>query len=304
MHINKKKLLLKDLPSIRQMLAFVTVYKFGHMSAAAEELALTQPAVTVLIRELENKLGVKLFDRATRSLKPTVAADEIMPFILRALNELDNLNQHMKDYTALNIGSLTLAVTPNSSQSLLPLMLGRFRIQHPHVRINILECEPLQLIPALLKEKADLALGSFDKSLPSLTAYKVLEDKIVAICKAGSLNIHPLKHWQDLAKQTLILTKIGYGIRPLLDQLFIEKNIHNIINITHEVSLISTVIALAKSGLGIGLVPYSAIDATDNQLDIYELNDPEIHRSISLIHLKDKNLSPSASAFLTLHTHS
>lgn len=304
MQIDKKKLLLKDFPSIRQMLAFVTVYKFGHMSAAAEELALTQPAVTVLIRELENKLGVKLFDRATRSLKPTAAADEIMPFILRALNELDDLNQHMKDYTALNTGNLTLAVTPNSSQSLLPLLLGRFRTQHPHIKINILECEPLQLIPALLKEKADLALGIFDKSLPSLTAYTALEDKIVAICKAGSLNIPSLKHWQDLANQSIILTKIGYGIRPLLDQLFIEKNIHTKINITHEVSLISTVIALAKSGLGIGLVPYSAIDATDPQLDIYELNDPEIHRSISLIHLKDKNLSPSASAFLTLSAHS
>lgn len=58
------------------MLAFVAVYKFQHMSAAADELSLTQPAVTVLIKELEQKLGVKLFDRATRQLKPTEAAEK------------------------------------------------------------------------------------------------------------------------------------------------------------------------------------------------------------------------------------
>ncbi|MGE8540922.1 LysR family transcriptional regulator [Acinetobacter sp. ANC 3813] len=298
MQIDKKKLLLKDLPSIRQMLAFIAVYEFGHMSAAAEDLALTQPAVTVLIKELENKLGVKLFDRATRTLKPTAAAEQVLPFILRALNELDDLNRVMQDYTALHAGSLTLAVTPYSSQNVLPKLLSSFQEQHPQIRIHIVECEPLQLIPCLLKDKADLALGALDKQLPSLSTYTVMQDEIVAVCtdkfELPSADIY----WEDLKQQPLILTKVGYGIRTSIDQVLQQKNILQDVCIAHEVSLISTVLALVKSGLGIGLVPRSAVNAADQDVKVYPLTDPIVQRNISLIHLKDKNLSPSAQAFL------
>ena len=300
MQIDKKKLLLKNLPSMRQMLAFIAVYEYGHMSAAAEDLALTQPAVTVLIRELEAKLGVKLFDRATRTLKPTSAAELVLPYIMRALSELDELNSEMKNYAELNQGTLKLALTPNSSQNVLPSLLIRFKALYPDIALKIIECEPLQLIPTLLKDQADLGLGVLDKSLPNLCKYKVLEEEIVAVCQSGQSSFPAELTWEILCTHPLILTNVGYGIRTSIDEIIEQLSLTSKVNIAHEASLISTVIALAKSGLGIGIVPHSALDPASHGLDIHQISEPTIKREISIIHLKDKNLSPSAQAFISL----
>lgn len=89
-----------------------------------------------------------------------------MPYILRSLSELDDLNQMMHEYKELNDGYFTLAITPNSAQSILSDLLGGFTIQYPNIKVNLLECEPLDLLPSLFKDKADICLGSMQAQLP------------------------------------------------------------------------------------------------------------------------------------------
>lgn len=300
MQIDKKNLLLKHLPSIRQMLAFVAVYKFGHMSAAAEELSLTQPAVTVLIKDLEQKLGVKLFDRATRNLKPTSAAEMVIPYILRALNELDELHYKVQDYKELNTGNLNLAITPNSAQSILSNLLEPFVAKYPNLKVNILECDPLDLLPSLLKEKADLCLGTLEKQLPFIQQHPVMQDQIVAISHPDYVPKYPIQNWHDLKNERLILTKRGYGIRQQIEKHLNAINDNTTLEISYEVSLMSTVISLVKSRLGIGIVPYSSISMIKDSLNLIELDDPQLKREISLFHLKEKSLNPSAQVFLEM----
>lgn len=298
MQIDKKKLLLKNLPSVRQMLAFITVYQYGHMSAAAEELALTQPAVTVLIKELELKLGVKLFDRATRTLKPTSAAELALPYIVRALDELDDLRLNMLDYNELNMGGFTLAITPNNTHHILSTLLSKFIEIYPHIKVNILECEPLELLPALFKDKADLSLGSLEKALPTIQQYPIMQDPLVAIHHPHYSVQSSLQTWTDLHQEKLILTKRGYGIRHQIDQHLYRLNQDQTVNIHYEVSLISTAISLVKSGLGVGVVPLSSIRHVEDQLIVSELKEPIVSRQISLLHVKEKSLNPSAQRFL------
>ncbi|MDC4992359.1 LysR family transcriptional regulator [Acinetobacter baumannii] len=300
MQIDKKKLLLKDLPSIRQMLAFVSVYELGHMSAAAEELSLTQPAVTVLIKELENTLGVKLFDRATRTLKPTEAAEAILPFILRSLSELNEMNQHLKQLKNLAIGHLRVAVTPSSTQFLLPILLQEFKFQHPDIDIHIEECKPLQLISALLNEKAEIAIGVLESDIPGIMKHKIFEDNLVAVCRHDYLPMGTTLDWHTLTQYPLLLTQIGYGIRDQFEKAFNAIFPEKKLQIAHESTLISTVVALAKSGLGIGIVPTSAVRDMQHLLQVKALTQPKLSREISLLYLKDKALSPSAEALLQL----
>lgn len=297
MQIDKKKLLLKELPSVRQMLAFITVYKYGHMSAAAEELSLTQPAVTVLIRELEQKLNTQLFDRATRSLKPTHAATMVLPYIKRALNELIDMQDMIKDFNHLNTGHLRLAVTPNSTQNLLGKILQGFIEQYPTIEIDIIECDPLELMSVLINEKADLCLGILEKDMPFIESHVIFQDEIVAIYHPDMQLKTSLKNWYDVSQERLILTNRGYGIRQKIEQKFQQISPNISIQISKEVSLISTVIALVQSGLGVGLVPLSSVA---HKCDIYvqkHFAEP-IFREISIFHLKEKSLSPAVQAFI------
>lgn len=297
MQIDKKKLWLKELPSVRQMLAFITVYKYGHMSAAAEELSLTQPAVTVLIRELELKLNIQLFDRATRTLKPTEAAELILPYIKRALTELTDMQDVIKNFNHLHSGHIRLAVTPNSTQNLLSKILQGFLQQYPDIEIDIIESDPLELMSTLLNEKADICLGLLEKEIPIIQSHHIFKDEIIAIYHPHFKLKTSLEDWHDLSHEKLIVTKRGYGIRHKIEQKFQQINPLTHPKISKEVSLISTLISLVESGLGVGLVPRSSVDHKSNIL-IKKTFEEKIYREISIFHLKEKSLSPVVQAFI------
>ena len=131
MAIHKKPAHLGSLPSVRQLRAFVAVYDSGQLSAAAEALSLTQPAVTVLLRELEARLGVRLFDRSTRSLRRTEAAAEAIGHARRALAEMQALSGGMASLARGERGRLRIAATSTVAQTLLPAAVRRYLDRHP-----------------------------------------------------------------------------------------------------------------------------------------------------------------------------
>ena len=133
---------MRTLPSVRQLRAFVAVYHTGQVSAAAQQLALTQPAVTVLLRELEGKLGLKLFDRSTRSLRRTEAAAEAIGFAERALAELEALGASMAELAGARRGRVRIAATSTVAQTLLPPVMRRFLDTHPEVAVEIEDVAP------------------------------------------------------------------------------------------------------------------------------------------------------------------
>src|SRR3982750_2675584 len=114
---HKKLLSLRSLPSMRQLRAFVAVYRTGQVSAAADQLALTQPAVTVLLREFEGKLGIKLFDRTPRGLRRTEAATEAMVYAERILADVEGLGESMGELAAARRGRLRIGCTSTIAQT-------------------------------------------------------------------------------------------------------------------------------------------------------------------------------------------
>ena len=110
----------KFTPTLRQLRAFAAVYQLRKLSAAAEQLSLTQSAVSVLIRQIEQGLGARLFDRTTRSLAPTQAAREAIVVAERVLRDVDSLGEGLRDLTGLRRSRVCLAVTPTLAEILLP----------------------------------------------------------------------------------------------------------------------------------------------------------------------------------------
>jgi LysR family transcriptional regulator, carnitine catabolism transcriptional activator len=300
MAIHKRPLSVRTLPSVRQLRAFVAVYHTGQVSAAAEQLALTQPAVTVLLRELENKLGVKLFDRSTRTLRRTEAAAEAIAYAERALAELEAMGSSMAELAGAHRGRVRIAATSTVAQTLLPGLLRRFLDRHPSVRVEIEYVAPTEFVETLLAERVDLGLGTLEAPVAGLREEVFVRDSLAAIgVERPGFTTGRTITWKQLAELPLVTVKPGYGVRRRIEAAAQAAGVR--LDIVHEVSLLTTAVALAANGLGIAVVPASLLaHAGDPHLVARRLTRPTVERNTALVTRTDRSLPPPAQAFREL----
>lgn len=300
MAIHKKPLSVRSLPSVRQLRAFVAVYHAGQVSAAAEQLALTQPAVTVLLRELEDKLGLKLFDRSTRALRRTEAAVEAIAYAERALAELEGMVADMAELAGARRGRLRIAATSTVAQTLLPEALRRFGASHPALKVEIEDLAPGEFVETLLAGRVDFGVGTLEAAVPGLKETVFLEDALAAVALEGP-DFAPGRPitWKQLAALPLVTVKPGYGVRRRIDAAAESAGVR--LRMVHEVSLLTTAVALAASGLGVAVVPASLLAGEDRRgLVARKLTRPAVPRNVAVIHKQERSLSPAAQAFAEL----
>jgi len=205
-------------PTLKQLRAFVAVYQLRKLSAAATQLFLTQSAVSVLIRQMEDGLGTRLFDRTTRSLQPTPAAHEAVQVAERILRDLDSLGAGLRDLTGLRRGRVTVAVTPTLAEILLPPVVRVFREQHPDIHLVIDDCAPDQFFSRVINEQTDFGIGTPEGAAPGIELQTLLRDHLSLVCPRN----HPLAQrrsvrWRDL--EGLPVTTVRPGLRhPAVDR--------------------------------------------------------------------------------------
>lgn len=300
MAIHKNPAHLGSLPSVRQLRAFVAVYDSGQLSAAAEALSLTQPAVTVLLRELEARLGVRLFDRSTRSLRRTEAAAEAIGHARRALAEMQALSGGMASLARGERGRLRIAATSTVAQTLLPAAVRRYLDRHPAIEVQIDDCAPGEFAERVLAGQVDLGLGTLEGPVPGLSQRVVLRDHLAAVAPAGPRFAADKPFtWKQLAAWPVITVRPGYGVRRRIDAAAREAGVE--LRVAHEVSLLTTAVALAAAGLGVAVVPGSVFaPALHPELVARRLVRPVVERDTAVVFKSDRSLSPAAQAFAEL----
>ena len=113
------------------------VARFSSFTRAADLLHLTQPALTVQIRQLEQALGVKLFDRSTRAVELTRTGRELLPVLERLLGEFDAVVVSTREMATMRYGTVRIAALPSVAATVLPPLIARFKQRHPHIRITV-----------------------------------------------------------------------------------------------------------------------------------------------------------------------
>jgi DNA-binding transcriptional LysR family regulator len=287
---------LSSFPSVRQLRAFVAVYHAGSVSAAAQELALTQPAVTMLLRELEGKLGLNLFDRHTRAIHRTDAATRAIGYAQRALAEMEGLTTSMSELAGLHAGRVRVVATAAVAQAMLPPAMRRFLDRHPGVSLEIEEVGPADFVHAIETSHVDFGIGTLEAPVAGLREEVLIRETLVAAALpspafAGGV---PMT-WKQLSALPLVTVRSGYGIRGRIEAAAREAGVE--LKIAHEVSLLATAVALAANGLGVVVVPPSIV-APEKRLVTQRLMRPTIERVIGVHLRRERSLSPAAEAFL------
>lgn len=285
-------------PSLRQLRAFRAVYQLRKVSAAAEQLSLTQSAVSVLIRQLEDGLGTRLFDRTTRSLSPTSAAEEAIVVAERVLRDVESLGAGLTDLAELRRGRVSLAVTPTLGEILLPRAVKRFRVQHPQIQVVIDDCSPDQFVSRVVGGHVDFGLGAPERAAADVDTQRLLVDQLALVCrKDHALARRRTVRWADLRGHSLVTVRPGYGIRPLIDSAAAQADVQ--LHVANEVTFLSTALWMVQCGLGAAVMPsaYARTPAGES-LVVRKLHQPVVSRDIAVVTKRGRSLPPAAAAFV------
>jgi len=289
------------IPSMRQLEALVLVYRLGSITKAAAELHVTQSAISLLIRQIEENFQLRLFDRTTRALHPTAACREAVPVAERILAGAQGLSRRMRDLVEIRAGRIAVAVSAGVASALLPRVLAEYRSRHPDVTIDLYDVAPDELLAFVMAGHAEFGIGSLENDCTSEARIETLmQSSLSAIgIRDGLFEKNRRLNWDDIAGSDLIAMRRGTRIRRQIDDALALTGRE--LKPALEVSLIMTALALTAEGAGISILPGHMLPKTQfPTLVAIPLSRPTIERHVSLLSRADLGLSPAAERFVEI----
>lgn len=289
-------LMRQDHVTLKQIRAFVTVAQAGSFTTAATRLHLTQSAVSILISELEEQFGLRLFDRTTRMVQLTDAGRDFYPVAEKMLADLHNALSSSKELVAKKRGRVAVAATPFMASILLPKAIREYTTMYPGISVILQDTLSGLIQPKVRDGEVDFGIGTFEKAGRELVAEPLMADMLVLACPTG----HPLADktsvaWRKLAGHPFIAlthdNSVGLLIRNCLADAGVE------VQSAYEVSYLSTMVSMVDAGLGIAVLPSYASSITRYyNIQIRKLVTPEVRREMSIITRQGRTLSPAAES--------
>lgn len=281
--------------------AFLAVKETGSFHAAAQRLNLSQSAVTRRIQKLETALGSLLFERTTRSLKPTLAAKRLQARAEAILEDAEETTRAMRDESvafAHQRGAvITLATIATVIAPLLVPAIQAFRASGNTARIRILDGSANEVAESVVAGEADFGLCSIPMLEPLMEFAPLFDDRIVlAIPRDHPLAQRAKASLGDLGNTPVILPRRGTGNRLLIDEAIARARTQ--LSWTYESGRSYTALELVENGLGIALLPQSAIGSA--QVATCALTAPEIARSVGLLSRLAQKDTPAVTALKTV----
>lgn len=283
----------------RPIKALLLAAETGSFTHAADRLGVTQPSFTALIRDLEDVLNVKLFDRTTRSIELTAAGREFVSRIERPIADLEEAYRGIYELAAVRRGSVTLGALPSTSLALIPPALRALRIAHPTLRVRVVEAHNEELLAMIRSNQVEFALATMLEPAPDLAFQSIFADRFFAVFPAGhELAVREHVHWRDLVPYDLIMLSKGSSTRTLLDQAIQGLAAVPAAASRYDVTHMTTAIRLVRQGLGITLLPRLALPELNlGDLLAKPIHDDSAGRTIGVLHRRDRSLSAAAQAF-------
>lgn len=284
--------------SLKQLRYFDSVARLKHFGRAAEQCAVTQPALSMQIQELEKELGVQLIERSRSGVLLTEAGREIARRATRVLGDIRDIVDFARQQNKLLSGPLHLGVIPSIAPYVLPALLPLVREKFPDLDLHLRETQTQTLVEELLEGTLDLLLLALPVDDPEIETQKLFNDRfLLAMPKSRRLS-NKIRATPDLLEQDrLLLLEEGHCLR---DQALSFCNLRRVDNIdTFGASNLSTIVQMVANGLGITLLPELSIklECRHDDIRLMRFTDPQPRRVVGLAWRKS---SPRKSHFAEL----
>lgn len=283
--------------SFRQLQAFVLIAEQRSFSRAAEQIHLSQPALSYSQRKLEEALGLSLFARNTRSVELTEAGVRFLEQARRLLRDMHNAVHDAHEQLHLQSGSLRIGVLPSVAIEPLPRVLVDYRQRYPGIDISLRDGRAEEIRQWVGNAEVDFAITSVADEPGVLDFQPLYDDSLVLLVRGlGGLRGKLLAALQHL---DYVATTRDTSLRSMADQTLERMGLRP--EPAFEVAYMSSAAALARAGLGYALLPASVADTFngDGSLSVHPLPMAPA-RGIGVLQRKPCYLSPPAQAFVSM----
>jgi DNA-binding transcriptional LysR family regulator len=283
--------------TLRQLKIFNAVSRHLSFTRAADELHLTQPAVSMQVKQLEQEVGLPLFEHQGKKIYLTEAGEEMHRYALSIMAQVDEAAQVFEEMKGLKRGRLNIAVA-STANYFAPRLLGDFCERYPDVRVSLNVTNRKGLLRALTDNQADLVVMGRPPPDMDLVAESFMDNPLVMIASPNhplcQLNNIPL---QDLAAETFLVRERGSGTRTAMENHFAEHGVR--LSTPMEMSTSEAIKQGVEAGLGLGILSLHTLEMelALKRVAILKVETFPIMRHWYVVHRKGKRLSQVTQAF-------
>lgn len=283
--------------TLRQFRVFEAVARHLSFSRAAEELHLSQPAVSMQVRGIETILGMRLTEQLGKKIFLTEAGREVLHASRTITARLDDMQANLAQLRSIDSGRLSLAAT-STVNVVATDILARFRGRHPGVTVHLDVSNRAAVLDQLIGNRIDLAImGQVPDGL-GLEAIRFMDNPLVVIAPPD----HPLVGKKNasvasLAAESFLVREAGSGTRGAMERFFAARELE--IRSSMEMSSNEAIKQAVQAGLGLGILSLQTLEMelALKRLAVLDVDGFPIMRHWYIVHRADKRLSPAALAF-------
>jgi LysR family transcriptional regulator, transcriptional activator of the cysJI operon len=286
-----------------QLKLFTDLVREQSFTKVAEKNFLTQPAVSLRIRNLEEELGTKLLERTTRKVLVTEEGRILYEYARDILSKAEEAKAVLLERQDKFVGSVRLATVHSIGLHELPAYLKQYISKYPEVVLHI-DYHTGDVVHRMVQDgDVDLGIVAYPEPKPNLVILPFLEDELVAICnKEHTFARREAIRLQELNDQPFIAFDEGIPTRKAIDAVLARRHIRVIIKLQSD--NIEILKKMVEVGLGLSLVPRFSVRAEVEQgvLHCLSISDYSFKRPLALVHRKGKTLSRPMQAFVDILT--
>lgn len=280
---------------IEQLQYFKTVATMQHMTRAAEILAISQPALSKSIANIEQNLGVPLFNREGRSIYLNRFGELFLQSVNVILDEYDRIKEEFEDIIKPGSGEVSFGFIHTLGMEIVPELIASTSEAFPNMQFSLTQATSLSLLKRLEEGAIDLCLSQKIESrvIEIETEELFVEELFVIVPTTHPLAQQDAVKFEEVKNEPFIAIKKGNSLRQLVDELFLERGI--VLNTTFAAEEMHTVAGFVGAGMGISVIP------NIKGLDHYKVKrlklDPPCYRSVCVSWAKNRYLPPAVSEF-------
>ena len=283
--------------TLRQLQVFEKVASHLNYSRAAEELFLSQPAVSMQIKQLEGHIGLALFEQMGKKIFLTEAGRELFPYARHLAQQMDEIESVFNEMKGLGQGKLTLSVV-NTANYFTPQLLAKFCQLHPSINVILQVANRDAVLKQLADNSTDLAILGQPPDGLDLDAQSFLDNPLVVIAAPA----HPLATEQHiqiarLAEETFLSREKGSGTRSAMERVFAQHGVQP--HISMEMETNEAIKQAVRAGMGLGILSLHSLELEleTGRLVTLDVEHFPLTRHWFVAHRRNKRLSGAALAF-------
>ncbi|WP_245398356.1 LysR family transcriptional regulator [Pelomicrobium methylotrophicum] len=283
--------------TLRQLRVFESVARHLSFSRAAEELFLSQPAVSMQIKQLESLVGLPLFEQIGKKIYLTEAGKEVFHYSRAVAQQLSDMEHALNELKGLERGRLSIAVV-STANFFAPQLLARFVQQHPGVQVSLSVVNRETVLRQLAENEIDLAIMGLPPEGLDVRWQPFMENPLVVIAPPS----HPLVKekripMKRLAEEVFVIREPGSGTRGAMERFFAEHRVQ--LKTSMQMGTNEAIKQAVQAGMGLGVVSYHTIELEleTKRLKVLDVVGFPIRRNWYLVHREHKRLSKVAEAF-------